>query len=151
MADGVGMKITRHHIAAAVTVLALGVLAAAALASGRPEAPQQSQPTAQAAAATPEVRTEVVRETVHRRREDRREDRAARTTTAAPAATPAAARTSGRDASGHGGRGRDHAEDDGTVEIEHHENEVEDHGGHGGRGEVEDHGGHGGGGHGDDD
>jgi hypothetical protein len=145
------MKITRHHIAAAVTVLALGVLAAAALASGRSEA-LQPQPTAQAAAATPEVRTEVVREPVQRSREDRREDRAA-TTTAAPAAARVASRTSGRDASGHGGRGRDHAEDDGTVEVEH-ENEVEDHGGRHGGGEVEDHGGnsgHGGGGHGGDD
>jgi hypothetical protein len=110
------MKLTRHHIAAAVTVLALGVLAAAALASGRSEAPQPSQPAAQAAAATPEVRTEVVRETVHRRREDRREDRrenrrqdrAATTTAAAPAGVS----TTGRNASGHGGRGRDHAEDD---------------------------------------
>ena len=35
-------------------------------------------------------------------------------------------------AAGHGGRGRDHAEDDGTVEVEHHGGD--DHGGHGGRG-----------------
>ena len=60
------MKPSRHQIAAGVTVVALGMLATVALASGGSGSPEpQSSP--QPAAATPEVRTEVVRQTVRRR------------------------------------------------------------------------------------
>jgi hypothetical protein len=124
------MNNARTKIAAAVTVAALGLLAVAALASGGSGAQQpQSAPKVAAAQVTaePEIRTEVIRQTVHRRAHRSRDDRRPgprRRTTAAPVSTPAVvttSRTSGRDASGHGGRGRDHAEDDGTVEVEHHE------------------------------
>ena len=57
------MKPSRHQIAAGVTVVALGLLATVALASGG-SGPPEPQPSPQPAAATPEVRTEVVRETV---------------------------------------------------------------------------------------
>ena len=109
----------KNKLIAAVTVIALGALAVTAFASGDSGA---GTTTTQPAAATP------AKTATHVRREDRREDRAPDTTTAAPAATP----------DDHDERGRDHAEDDGIVEVE-------DHGGHGGNS------GPGGGGHGGDD
>jgi uncharacterized protein YcfJ len=132
----------KNKIIAAVAVIALGALVATALASAGTE--DRTNTTAQPAAATP------AQTATHVRREDRREDRAARredrrgdrratvpAASAVPAVTPHdnGAREedrSGRDASGHGGHGRDHAEDDGIAEAEHHgEVEAEHHGGHG--------------------
>jgi hypothetical protein len=60
------MRFTRNTIAAAATIVALGVLAAVALASGgSPGTTTAPAPTAETDP-PPQVRTEVVRRTVHR-------------------------------------------------------------------------------------
>jgi hypothetical protein len=60
------MRFTRNTIAAAATIVALGVLAAVALASvGGPSTTTAPAPSAETDP-PPEVRTEVVRRTVHR-------------------------------------------------------------------------------------
>jgi hypothetical protein len=134
------MKISHHHIAAGLTVVALGLLATVALASG--ESSQSSEGGAPAAQSAPEVRTEIIRQTVHRRAKRSSSGRgsgssvrsssspspsrgrsAPATTAVAPVATP----------DDHGGRGRGRGrggDDDGHHEFEDHD----DHDGHHGRG-----------------
>ncbi|MEO8689431.1 MAG: hypothetical protein ABI611_14615, partial [Solirubrobacteraceae bacterium] len=81
------MKPSRNHIAAAVTVLALGVLATVALATGGTPQPAAA-PVSSRVAPAPEVRTEIVRETIHRRAK-RKRSHGSRRAGAAPAATRA--------------------------------------------------------------
>ena len=146
------MKPSRHQIAAGVTVVALGALATAALASG--DAPTTQPSTAQSA---PEVRTQIVRETVHRRAKRSASSHSGQSSSASRgrssaspspsrSAAPATAPVAQVSSPDHQRRGR------GTDDVG-----VDDHGGHGGHrddDEADDHGGedrsgHGGGGHDD--
>jgi len=137
------MKPSRHHIAAGVTVLALGILATVALASGGKPESGAATPAAQS---TPDVRTEIVRETLHRRGKRASAGGASSSRSSGSSATsgrsavqaasspsaPAAVTVSHQ----RRGRGRDDAgfDDHGRHEAEHELEDHDDDGGHRGRG-----------------
>lgn len=140
------MRFSRTSIAAAVTIAALGLLAAVALASGGTQTTTAPAPTAETDPPA-QVRTETIHRTVHRTARARSASSSDDGTLDqgpddAPRTPVAPAQTAGHDNSGPGSTSRGGGDDDGP-----NHDLGDDHGGHDG----DDHGGGGHSGHGGDD
>jgi hypothetical protein len=142
------MTFSRSTIAATVTVFALGLLAAVALAAGGSEKPTSAAPAPVAETDPPvDVRTKVIRRTIHRRPKAPAAAAAAPASITTPRSAPAPA---GRVSRGNDDGTADQGPGDAPGTAASHD-DWDDDSGHGGSDDWDDNSGHGGGDDWDDD